>query len=212
MTLPDHAMTGSDAGTAYDGTPVRAGTSSEVTRTVAPTLHEDARTVLSAWTRAVDEPEQSALRDEFLAFLGSHPDAMWRGCVDGHLTGSALVLSADRREVLLTLHPKFGLWLQTGGHCEPGDATLRDAALREALEESGVEGLVLSDEPARLDRHRVGCHGGSWHLDVQYVATAPRGAVARISDESLDLRWWPVDALPERTDDALRRLVTSALR
>jgi 8-oxo-dGTP pyrophosphatase MutT (NUDIX family) len=135
---------------------------------------------------------------------------MWRACVDGHLTGSALVLSADRTEVLLTLHPKFGIWLQMGGHCEPGDATMRDAAAREALEESGIDGLVVSAEPARLDRHRVGCHGGSWHLDVQYVAIAPADAVARISDESLDLRWWPVDALPTDTDDALRRLVATA--
>ncbi len=176
------------------------------------TLHDDARAVLSAWLPGADEPAQEALRDEFVAFLDAHDDAMWRACVDGHLTGSALVLSADRREVLLTLHPKFGLWLQTGGHCEPGDATLGAAALREALEESGVDGLVLGAEPARLDRHRVGCHGGSWHLDVQYVATAPPDAVARISDESLDLRWWPVDALPDRTDDALRRLVATATR
>lgn len=174
------------------------------------TLHDQARAVLAAWTRRDEEPAQAALREEFVAFLDAHDDAMWRSCVDGHLTGSALVLSADRREVLLTLHPKFDRWLQMGGHCEPGDPTLRDAALREAVEESGIDGLVVSDEPARLDRHRVGCHGGSWHLDVQYVAVAPRDAIARISEESLDLRWWPVGALPDRTDDALRRLVATA--
>jgi len=173
-------------------------------------LHGDARAVLATWTERDDEPAQVALREEFVAFLDAHDDAMWRACVEGHLTGSALVLSADRTEVLLTLHPKFGIWLQMGGHCEPGDATMRDAAAREALEESGIDGLVVGAEPARLDRHRVGCHGGSWHLDVQYVAVAPPGAVARISDESLDLRWWPVDALPEKTDDALRRLVATA--
>jgi len=173
-------------------------------------LHGDARAVLATWTERDDEPAQVALREEFVAFLDAHDDAMWRACVEGHLTGSALVLSADRTEVLLTLHPKFGIWLQMGGHCEPGDATMRDAAAREALEESGIEGLVLGDAPARLDRHRVGCHGGSWHLDVQYVAVAPRDAVATISDESDDLRWWPVDALPAETDDALRRLVATA--
>jgi 8-oxo-dGTP pyrophosphatase MutT (NUDIX family) len=173
-------------------------------------LHADGREVLLAWLPPDDE--QGALRDSYVEFLDLHPDAMWRACVDGHLTGSTLVLSHDRSHVLLTLHSKIKRWLQMGGHCEPGDTSLRAAAGREALEESGIAGLVLSAAPARLDRHRVGCHGGSWHLDVQYVATAATGAVEVISDESLDLRWWPVDALPHDTDDALRALVTAALR
>jgi 8-oxo-dGTP pyrophosphatase MutT (NUDIX family) len=178
----------------------------------APTrraLQDDARDVLTTWRGS--DPQQEALRADYVAFLDTHDDAMWRACVDGHLTASALVLDAERRHVLLTLHPKFDLWLQLGGHCEPGDATLRDAALREATEESGIAGLELSDGPVRLDRHRVGCHGGSWHLDVQYAATAPPTAVPVMSEESLDLRWWRVDALPTQTDAALHHLVTAAL-
>ena len=175
----------------------------------ATSLHAEARAVLSGWRGA--DVAQESLRSDYLAFLDTHDDAMWRACVDGHLTASALVLDDVRRHVLLTLHPKFGLWLQLGGHCEPADETLRDAAAREGTEESGIPGLVLSPAPVRLDRHRVGCHGGSWHLDVQYAAVAPRGAAPVISDESLDLRWWPVDALPAQTDDALRHLVTAAL-
>jgi 8-oxo-dGTP pyrophosphatase MutT (NUDIX family) len=171
--------------------------------------------VLSQWVPSASDASglaaQEALRADYLAFLHDHHDAMWRACVEGHLTASALVVSADRSSVLLTLHPKFDRWLQMGGHCEPADATLRAAAAREALEESGIEGLDLSPQPVRLDRHRVGCHGGSWHLDTQYVAVAPVDAVHVISDESIELRWWPVDALPRDTDDSVRRLVAAAL-
>ncbi|MFI6517451.1 NUDIX hydrolase [Spirillospora sp. NPDC050679] len=172
------------------------------------TLHADAVRVLESW--AAPDEEQEGVRREFLEHLADHPDGMWRACVPGHLTASTLVLDASGTRVLLTLHRKVKAWLQLGGHCEADDRTLAGAALREATEESGVPGLRLRPGPVALDRHRVGCHGGSWHLDVQYVAVAPPDARYAISDESDDLRWFPVDALPEPTDDALRRLVARA--
>ncbi|HET7899836.1 MAG TPA: NUDIX hydrolase [Candidatus Nanopelagicales bacterium] len=172
-------------------------------------LARDVRSVLETWQ--APDPAQAALRDEFVAFVDHHADGVRRACVPGHITASALVLSADRREVLLTLHAKIGRWLQTGGHCEDADTTLREAALREATEESGIAGLVIGAGPVRLDKHRVGCHGGAWHLDVQYVAVAPADAEHAISEESLDLAWFPVDSLPDSSDDALRALVRTAL-
>ncbi|WP_243716323.1 NUDIX hydrolase [Actinomadura darangshiensis] len=167
--------------------------------------------ILSSW-RAPDAA-QDELRREFLRHLEEHPaDGMWRECTDGHITASTAVLDASRTRVLLTLHAKFKAWLQLGGHCEPGDLTVAGAALREALEESGIPALRLMPEPVQLDRHAVRCHPqGTWHLDVQYVAVAPEGAVHTVSDESDDLRWFPVDDLPESADDALRRLVARAL-
>ena len=171
-------------------------------------LHADTVRVLSAW--APEAGGQEALRRDFLAHLAEHPDGVWRECVPGHITASAAVLDETRERVLLTLHPKAGMWLQLGGHCEPGDTTLAGAALREAIEESGIEGLILLGGPVRVDRHRVWCHGGSYHLDVQYAVVAPAGARERISAESDDLRWFPVDALPDRTDEPLRRLIAQA--
>lgn len=175
------------------------------------TLRTDALRELSAW--AAPTPDQVALRGAYLDYLAEHDDAMWRGCEPGHLTASALVMDREGGHVLLTLHPKVGRWLQTGGHCEPEDRTLAAAALREATEESGIDGLELLDQPIRLDRHRVHCRsdGEAEHLDVQYLALAPEGVAETISDESLDLRWWPVHALPDGVDGSVRALVSRAV-
>jgi len=172
-------------------------------------LHADATRVLGDWRAPAER--QEALRSQYLTFLGEHPDAMTRACHIGHLTASALVLNASRTHALLTLHPKVGRWLQLGGHCEPADASLRAAAIREAVEEGGIADVTMSAAPIHLDRHAVPCGGGmSEHLDVQYIGTVPDGSVPVISDESDDLRWFALDALPDGIDASMRSLVVAA--
>ncbi|MET9772809.1 NUDIX hydrolase [Streptomyces sp. NPDC006367] len=165
-------------------------------------LHDDAVLVLKGYEG------QDELRQVYLDHLASHPDGMWKACADGHITASALVIDPSRDRVLLTLHRKMRMWLQMGGHCEPEDGTLARAALREATEESGVDGLVLvPGGPVRLDRHHTPC---AWHLDVQYAALAPAGAVEAISDESLDLRWFPYEEVAGVADESVVRLLEAA--
>lgn len=172
-------------------------------------LHADALAVLEGW--AAPTPAQDALRERYVAHLRTHPDGLDRACRPDHVTASTLVLSADHRRVLLTLHAKAGRWFQLGGHCEPGDASLAGAALREATEESGTPGLRLRPGPVHLDEHEVpfcGATAGVHHLDVRFLALAPADASHAVSEESLDVRWWPVDALP---DPDLEELVAAAL-
>jgi 8-oxo-dGTP pyrophosphatase MutT (NUDIX family) len=173
-------------------------------------LPGDAVRLLTGWT--APDAEQERLRQSYLDHLGTHDDGMWRSCVPSHLTASALVLDPTGERVLLAFHGKGKFWAQFGGHCEPGDATVADAALREAVEESGVPGLRLVGEaPVNLDRHALSSAFGSCgeHLDVQFAAVAPAGAVPVVSAESDEVRWFPYDALPPGTVD-LEQLVARA--
>lgn len=172
-------------------------------------LHADAQRVLLDWEPS--DAEQRRLRDSYLSFLAEHPDAMARNCAVGHLTASALVLDDARSRVLLTLHPKAGRWLQLGGHCEVGDPSLREAARREVIEESGIPDVTITDLPIHIDRHPITCAGGpSEHLDVQYLATVPSDAQEVMSDESDDLRWFALDALPDGLDASVRAMIATA--
>ncbi len=173
--------------------------------------HDSAVATLSCW--AAPDSGQDALRHAVLAFLGARADACARECVPGHITASALVLDHTGGRALLTLHPRVGRWVQLGGHCEDADADIVAAALREATEESGITGLRLDPRLAAVHVHPVTCSLGvpTRHLDLQFVAHAPAGAQIGISDESVDLRWWPVHALPDDADDALRHLVGRAV-
>ena len=176
-------------------------------------LGADARSMLTGWTPP--NREQEALRQAFLTLLSARPDATARSCVPGHVTASAIVLSADRRHTLLTLHPRVGRWVQLGGHCEDGDASVAAAALREAREESGIDGLDLDPVPVALDVHPITCSLGvaTRHFDVRFVAVAPKGATPVRSGESADLRFWPIDALPDGAEaDGLATAVTMAQR
>lgn len=172
-------------------------------------LHADTSRVLRAW----EPPDlhQQQLRDQYLDHLVRYPHGVERACVIGHITASALVMDQACSRVLLTLHPKVGRWLQLGGHLEPDDASLQDAAARESREESGIENLTISTWPLRLDRHRVPCAGAmSEHLDVQYLVQVPQDAVAVMSEESDDLRWFDLGSLPEGLDASVLALIEAA--
>ena len=174
------------------------------------TLRDSVIDTLTAWP--APDPNQDSVRQAVLAFVLGRTDCCARECEPGHITASTAVLDHNGTHVLLTLHPRLGRWVQLGGHCEISDSDIGAAALREAVEESGVAGLTLGSLAA-IHVHALTCSLGlpTRHLDLQFVAHAPPEAEIAISDESLDLRWWPVDGLPPGTDEALQYLVERAV-
>jgi 8-oxo-dGTP pyrophosphatase MutT (NUDIX family) len=101
------------------------------------------------------------------------------------------------------------------GHFEPGDASVLAAATREAREESGIADLELHPQLAHLDRHALLASGFGRcreHLDLRYVGVTDDEDGYAVSDESLDVAWWPVDALPVASGEEIRPLAEAARR
>lgn len=168
-----------------------------------------AKRILGSYTPS--NKEQTKIRDRMIEFIERFPeDAHLRSRLEGHLTGSALVLSSDLTQVLLLHHRKLRRWLQPGGHCD-GDANLMSVAWREAREESGIDGLELVPEVIDVDIHKIPARPGEpahLHLDTRFLVIAPEGAEPVANHESNALRWMSfAEARRLDVDDSVLRLI-----
>jgi len=157
---------------------------------------------------------QATLRDDYLGFVTAAPQAaLERDGGPEHVTGSCFVFTADLTRVLLCFHRKGQFWVQLGGHVEPTDWSVADAAYREAREECGIDDLApLGTGILDVDRHALG--GGfrcSAHWDVGFAAIARADAAPVASAESDDVAWWPVAALPENVPPHFGRRLAGVL-
>jgi len=155
-------------------------------------------------------PVEGPSLDRMEAFVRRCPDCFERSLLEGHITGSAWILNHAGDAALLTHHKKLGFWLQPGGHAD-GDADVFGVALREAIEESGIEGIVsVKSEIFDVDVHLIPANpkdGEHYHYDVRFLFAAPQGAKFTVSEESLDLAWVKRDQIGDyNTDESVLRL------
>lgn len=143
-------------------------------------------------------------RQRFLALATSSESAHLKSSGPVHFTASGIVIDASGQFVALHHHRKVGAWLQFGGHIEAGEESFEEAARREVAEESGLAELaIVGAAPFTLHAHSLNKNFAacSEHWDVQYLMRAavtpasPTDALT-LSEESHDVRWWRLEALP----------------
>ncbi len=159
-------------------------------------------------------PEESEVATRIRRLVRSSPDCFQRTCRPGHVTGSAWVLSHDRRRCLLVHHGKLDRWLQPGGHAD-GESAIEEVALREVREETGlvdlklptIDGLLVPLDldvhliPARFDADGNIQEDAHEHHDVRFLIIAHADQAIAISEESHDLGWFTREEVLQLTDE-----------
>ncbi len=154
-------------------------------------------------------PEEGATTERFLDFVGRNERCFERDLWEGHITGSAWLVSRDRQRVLLTHHKKLGRWLQLGGHSD-GDPDPLRVAMTEAKEESGLDVEPLFAKIFDLDVHEIPARRDDpahLHYDVRFALQVVEREDFVVSEESLALAWVPIDRLYEYSKEmSMRRM------
>ncbi len=149
-------------------------------------------------------PNEVEVTDQFAQFVSEHDDCFERTCIPGHLTGSAFLVDDSGEKLLLTHHRKLNLWLQLGGHAD-GDPDMLANALREAREESELDGIVAIDAGIfDLDVHTIPARGSDpehLHYDVRFLLRHTGNGEFTVTDESHDLAWVPLATLDDYTTE-----------
>jgi len=125
-------------------------------------------------------------------------------------------------KILFLNHKKYGIWLQPGGHVEPGE-TPDEAAVRETKEETGLDVEVVGDEeefdnfsavdlpkPFNINLHEI--EEGRWHLDFQYLVEIVGEEKEDYEYDDEDMKWLSREEIESEEYDMPENVRKSALK
>lgn len=133
-----------------------------------------------------------------LKFIDENPDFLYRENLEGHMTTSIWTVNKERTKTLMVYHNIYDSWSWVGGHAD-GEEDLRNVALRELQEETGIENAslisdaVFSIEILDVEEHmkkgkKVPAH---LHFNVTYIAEADEECHLHINEEeNKAVRWF----------------------
>jgi 8-oxo-dGTP pyrophosphatase MutT (NUDIX family) len=131
----------------------------------------------------------------------------WNRSTPLHVTASALIVHPPSERVLLRWHARQQAWLQVGGHGDPGETDPLLIAIREGLEETGLDDLLgwpdgdvvhVAVVPVPPNRHEPAHE----HADVRFVLATQRPDTARPENTTAALRWLTIPDALATTDEA----------
>jgi 8-oxo-dGTP pyrophosphatase MutT (NUDIX family) len=163
------------------------------------------------------------MKEKMHRFVSHQERCFERSLAVGHITASCWIVNAlpegERRrgQALLTWHKRLNRWLQMGGHLEPEDRSLLEAAMREAREESGLANVrPLAGAIFDLDVHPIPERRGEaahFHYDVRFLLEADPAEPLVVSAESREVAWVPLSGVAALNSDAsMRRMVAKTAR
>ncbi|WP_348638496.1 NUDIX domain-containing protein [Streptomyces sp. HYC2] len=179
-----------------------------------PISHDHVRSTVTGYLGAHPEDESELAVIQDLLDNGAEPTS--RKEFQGHATSGAVLIN-DEGLVLHIHHLALGKWLLPGGHLEERDTTLREAALRELTEETGVRpetAAPAGDLPVHIDIHRIPANDAKGepahrHIDFRYVFRTGIGSHLTLQEEEVTgAAWRPVDSI---ADETLRERVRTVL-
>jgi 8-oxo-dGTP pyrophosphatase MutT (NUDIX family) len=128
----------------------------------------------------------------------------------------AVYIINDRKQILMLEHKKLKSWLPPGGHVEE-DELIHEAAIREVLEETGVEIEFICENEHINDKNdsrasmlpiplfvQLEDIGDHFHEDFVYLARAKSSLI--INHEGHNIAWFDmVDAVELNIFDNVKR-------
>jgi ADP-ribose pyrophosphatase YjhB (NUDIX family) len=135
--------------------------------------------------------------------------------MEKQFTATVYILEGDK--ALLLLHPKLQKWLPPGGHLEEGEIPPQ-CALREALEETGLEIELIKDEHIWVSRWNATSFERPWlcllenipphnsspahqHIDFIYLGKPIGGAITDEHRNQHEIRWFTQDEILQLKPD-----------
>ncbi|MGW4412307.1 NUDIX hydrolase [Nonomuraea sp. NPDC004702] len=163
-------------------------------------------------------PNEAALLSEPVRLLSEGGGFASRRNFRMHVTVGALLVRGGS-EVLLVEHRAYGIPLQPGGHLEPTDISLLDAAVRELVEETGIDPAQVvpaSQIPVYIEYGRVPARPQKgepehYHLDVGYAFVTDADMGALQESEVTGAGWYPLGEAERLVGHRIARAVPARI-